>query len=163
MLDEAGLFACCRSIGQTHDSFDWRDSRVDHASQGFVVRRRQRISRAWAVTSNYVRAKVDGTYWVPLDRYFTGNPDWGYLVLTGGAGELFNLQSRERIIDRFFLGGDNLRGFLDQGVGPHSVAYTECAGFGPPLYRARGTSTNAQGQCNDARLLSAAATAWAAT
>ena len=139
VLDEAG-YSLLSSIGQTM-SFDWRDSRVA-TSQGFVLR----VGTDFAGLGgdeNYVRAKVDGTYWVPLE-YFTGNPDWN-ISLTGGAGELFNLQSRERIIDRFFLGGDNLRGFLDQGVGPHSVAYTQCAGFGP-LYIVPAGKPNA-GQC----------------
>ena len=31
-------------------------------------------------------------------------------------------QARDRIIDRFFLGGDNLRGFQSGGAGPHSVS-----------------------------------------
>ena len=139
VLDEAG-WSLLSSIGQTM-TFDWRDSRVNTTS-GFVLR----VGTDFAGLGgdeNYVRAKVDGTYWVPLE-YFTGNPDWN-ISLTGGAGELFNLQSRERIIDRFFLGGDNLRGFLDQGVGPHSVAYTECAGFGP-LYIVPAGKPNA-GQC----------------
>ena len=139
VLDEAG-YSLLSSIGQTM-TFDWRDSRVN-TTQGFVLR----VGTDFAGLGgdeNYVRAKVDGTYWVPLE-YFTGNPDWN-IALTGGAGELFNLQSRERIIDRFFLGGDNLRGFLDQGVGPHSVAYTECAGFGP-LYIVPAGKPNA-GQC----------------
>ena len=119
--DEAG-WSLLSMIGQTM-TFDWRDSRANTTS-GFVLR----VGTDFAGLGgdeNYVRAKVDGTYWIPLE-YFTGDPDWN-ISLTGGAGHLFNLQSEQRIIDRFFLGGDNLRGFLDQGVGPHSVAYTQCA------------------------------------
>jgi outer membrane protein insertion porin family len=118
--DEAG-WSLLSMVGQTM-TFDWRDSRADTTS-GFVLR----VGTDFAGLGgdeNYVRAKVDGTYWVPLE-YFTGDPEWN-IALSGGAGDLFNLQSKERIIDRFFLGGDNLRGFLDQGVGPHSVAYTQC-------------------------------------
>jgi outer membrane protein insertion porin family len=126
VVDEAG-WSLLSMIGQTM-TFDWRDSRAA-TTKGFVLR----VGTDFAGLGgdeNYVRAKVDGTYWIPLE-YFTGNPDWN-VSLTGGAGELFNLQSKERIIDRFFLGGDNLRGFLDQGVGPHSVAYTQCLGTAPP-------------------------------
>jgi outer membrane protein insertion porin family len=136
--DEAG-WSLLSMIGQTM-TFDWRDSRAA-TSKGFVLR----VGTDFAGLGgdeNYVRAKVDGTYWVPLE-YFTGNPDWN-ISLTGGAGELFNLQSRERIIDRFFLGGDNLRGFLDQGVGPHSVAYTQCNGTQPPNIATYGPL---KGQC----------------
>ena len=36
-------------------------------------------------------------------------------------GYLFQLGKEERIIDRFFLGGDNLRGFRSGGAGPHTL------------------------------------------
>jgi outer membrane protein insertion porin family len=126
-VQDEGGYSLLSMIGQTM-SFDYRDSRAN-PSKGFILR----IGTDFAGlggNENYVRAKIDGTYWIPLE-YFTGNPDWN-VALTGGAGHLFNLQSEQRIIDRFFLGGDNLRGFLDQGVGPHSVAYTQCAGTSAP-------------------------------
>jgi outer membrane protein insertion porin family len=124
--DEAG-WSLLSSIGQTL-TFDWRDSRAATTS-GFVLRAGTDFAGLGG-NENYVRGKIDGTYWIPLE-YFTGDPEYN-ISLTGGAGHLFNLQSEQRIIDRFFLGGDNLRGFLDQGVGPHSVAYTQCAGTAPP-------------------------------
>jgi len=68
---------------------------------------------------HYVRAKLDGTYLIPLESVF-GDPDWG-IALSAGAGYLFNLGRREKIIDRFFLGGDNLRGFQSGGAGPHAI------------------------------------------
>ncbi len=137
--DEAG-WSLLSMIGQTM-TFDWRDSRVN-TTNGFVLRVGTDFAGIGG-NENYVRGKVDGTYWIPLE-YFTGNPDWN-ISLTSGAGHLFNLQSEERIIDRFFLGGDNLRGFLDQGVGPHSVAYTQCAGTAPPYIATTGPL---KGQCN---------------
>ena len=118
--DEAG-YSLLSQLGQTL-SFDYRDSRVN-AHSGFVVRLGTDLAGLGG-DEKYLRAKLDGTYFIPLDR-FTGNADWG-IAVSGGAGYLDNLQSHERIIDRFFLGGDNLRGFLDQGVGPHSVAYSTC-------------------------------------
>jgi len=49
----------------------------------------------------------------------TGNADW-VLAISGGAGNLWNVEgNREQIVDRFFLGGDNLRGFAAGGAGPH--------------------------------------------
>jgi outer membrane protein insertion porin family len=118
--DEAG-WSLLSALGSTM-TFDWRDSRLAPTS-GFVLRLGTDFAGLGG-DEDYVRARIDGTYWIPLE-YFTGDPSWN-ISLTGGAGKLFDLQSRERIIDRFFLGGDNLRGFLDQGVGPHSVAYTAC-------------------------------------
>jgi outer membrane protein insertion porin family len=72
--------------------------------------------------ANYVRTKVDGTYFVPLDRMF-GSNDWN-IAISAGVGYLFNLGSDEKIIDRFFLGGDNLRGFQTGGAGPHATPFT---------------------------------------
>ncbi len=134
--DEAG-YSLLSSLGSTM-TFDWRDSRLN-TTQGFVLRLGGDFAGLGG-DEDYVRAKIDGTYWVPLE-YFTGDPAWN-IALSAGGGHLFDLQSRERIIDRFFLGGDNLRGFLDQGVGPHSVAYTACLG---PQYLA--TTGPLTGQC----------------
>ena len=69
--------------------------------------------------AHFVRANVNGQYFIPLDR-FTGNSDWG-IAMTGSVGYLFNLGKQEQIIDRFFLGGDNLRGFQIGGAGPHDA------------------------------------------
>jgi outer membrane protein insertion porin family len=66
---------------------------------------------------NFVRNNLNGQYFIPLDR-FTGNSDWG-VALTGSVGYMNNLGKQEQIIDRFFLGGDNLRGFQIGGAGPH--------------------------------------------
>lgn len=103
-------------IGQTL-TLDYRDSRVDPHT-GFVTR----VGTDFAGLggdARYVRTKFDGTYYIPLDR-FTGDSDWS-VALSGGVGYLFQLGRVERIIDRFFLGGDNLRGFQSGGAGPHSI------------------------------------------
>ena len=118
--DEAG-WSLLSQVGQTL-SFDWRDSRLATTS-GFILRLGTDFAGLGG-SEQYIRSKLDGTYWIPLE-YFTGDPRWN-ISLSAGGGHLFNFNSEERIIDRFFLGGDNLRGFLDQGVGPHSVAFTAC-------------------------------------
>jgi len=122
--DEAG-YSLLSQLGQTI-AFDWRDSRLNPHS-GFIVRLGTDFAGIGG-SENYIRGKIDTTYFLPLD-YFTGNASWGF-SFSQGAGYLKSLQSKELIIDRFFLGGDNLRGFLDQGVGPHSVAYSTCL-YGP--------------------------------
>jgi outer membrane protein insertion porin family len=68
---------------------------------------------------DFIRASANEAYYIPLDR-LTGNSDWG-LKVAAGVGQLFNLGKQEQIIDRFFLGGDNLRGFEIGGAGPHDV------------------------------------------
>ena len=98
-------------------TLDYRDSRVDPHAGGQV-----RVGVDFAGiggTAHYVRTKVDGNYYVPLES-LTGDDAW-VVALSAGAGYLAQLGSEEKIIDRFFLGGDNLRGFQSGGAGPHAV------------------------------------------
>ena len=104
-------------IGQTL-TLDYRDSRTDPHT-GFVVRYGLDVAGLGG-TAHYIRNKIDGTYYIPLER-FTGDSDWG-IALSAGTGYLADIgQRQENLIDRFFLGGDNLRGFQSGGAGPHSV------------------------------------------
>jgi outer membrane protein insertion porin family len=113
--DEAGM-SLLSQIGQTM-TLDYRDSRIDPHT-GYVVRFGTDFAGLGG-DAHFVRTKVDATYFVPLDR-FTNNTDWT-IAFSGGAGYLFNLGQNEKIIDRFFLGGDNLRGFQTGGAGPHAI------------------------------------------
>jgi len=106
-------------VGQSL-TLDFRDSLID-PHKGWVAR----LATDYAGLGgdpNYVRAKFDTNYYIPLERFF-GDPEW-VLAISGGVGELFNLGRNEQIIDRFFLGGDNLRGFQTGGVGPHVTTGT---------------------------------------
>ncbi|WP_256367028.1 outer membrane protein assembly factor BamA [Acidisphaera sp. L21] len=104
-------------IGQTL-TLDYRDSQTDPHT-GFVIRYGLDVAGLGG-TAHYVRNKLDGTYYIPLER-FTGDSDWG-IAISAGAGYLNSIGNHtENIIDRFFLGGDNLRGFQSGGAGPHSV------------------------------------------
>ena len=85
--------------------------------------------------AKYVRISPDISYYIPLERLF-GNPAW-VLKFSGSAGYLHDLGGyQDKIEDRFFLGGDSLRGFADGGVGP----YVE------PVYSSTGTLTSSGGQ-----------------
>ena len=115
VIDEAGA-SLLSQIGQTL-ALDYRDSRVDPHS-GFIVR----LGTDYAGLGgdvDYVRVKLDTNYLISMERLL-GDPDY-ILSLSAGGGEMFNLGQQERIIDRFFLGGDNLRGFETAGVGPHDA------------------------------------------
>jgi len=103
-------------VGQTL-SLDYRDSRTE-PHEGFLVRLGTDFAGLGG-TARYVRTKLDGTYYIPLER-FTGDSDWG-IALSAGGGYLAQLGRQEKIIDRFFLGGDNLRGFQSGGAGPHAI------------------------------------------
>ena len=99
-------------------TLDTRNSRVE-PHKGFILRVGGDVSGLGG-NEKYVRGKIDGGYYIPLD-YFTGNRDWT-LVERVGTGYIADYSNgRESLIDNFYLGGDTLRGFLDGGVGPHAV------------------------------------------
>ncbi|QCE35814.1 outer membrane protein assembly factor BamA [Acetobacteraceae bacterium] len=105
-------------------TYDRRDSRSAPHS-GYVVT----IGGDFAGIGGdeeYMRGKINGAYYFPLDK-FTGNHDW-VISLKGGFGYMGNwgdADSDRRVIDNFYLGGQNLRGFLQGGVGPRS-AHINC-------------------------------------
>ena len=105
-------------------TLDYRDSRVD-PHKGFVIRVGTDVAGLGG-DAKFARGKIDGSFYVPLER-FTGNSDW-VLAVTGGVGYLYTFGGKEQIIDRFFLGGDNLRGYQTGGVGPHSLASGDSIG-----------------------------------
>ncbi len=120
--DEAGI-TLLSQIGQTL-TLDYRDSRIDPRT-GWVMRLGTDVAGLGG-DANFVRTKADGRYFIPLERYF-GSNDWDISV-AGGIGYLFNEGVNEKIIDRFFLGGDNLRGFATGGAGPHAVPTNQYPG-----------------------------------
>ena len=103
-------------IGQTL-TLDYRDTRTD-PHDGFIIRLGTDFAGIGG-TARYVRTKLDGTYFIPLER-LTGDADWN-IAISAGGGYLAQLGREEKIIDRFFLGGDNLRGFQSGGAGPHAI------------------------------------------
>ena len=113
--DEKGK-SLLSQVGQTL-SLDYRDSKLD-PHEGSIIRIGTDFAGLGGNVS-FVRAKVDGTYFLPLDAIF-GTPEWG-LAVSAGAGQLYPTGRQEKIIDRFFLGGDNLRGFQTGGAGPHAT------------------------------------------
>jgi len=115
-------------IGQTL-SLDYRDSRTE-PHEGFLVRLGTDVAGLGG-TARYVRTKLDGTYFISLER-LTGDSDWG-IALSAGGGYLAQLGRQEKIIDRFFLGGDNLRGFQSGGAGPHAVGGSSVDSIGGRL------------------------------
>ena len=101
-------------------ALDYRDSRTD-PHDGFLLRLGVDFAGAGG-TERYVRTKLDASYFIPLEAY-TGDADWN-IAVTAGVGYLAQLGREEKIIDRFFLGGDNLRGFQSAGAGPHAQSRT---------------------------------------
>ena len=122
ITDQAG-YSTLSQIGQIL-TLDYRDSRIN-PRDGFVVRGGTDFAGVGG-TSQFIRTKLDGSYYIPLERYFR-DPDW-VLSFSGGIGYFFNLGVQEQIIDRFYLGGENLRGFQAGGAGPHDIQTGDALG-----------------------------------
>lgn len=133
VTDQAGR-STLSQIGSTI-ALDYRDSLTDPRA-GFIIRLGVDYAGLGG-TVDYVRTKVDGTYFIPLERFF-GDPEWN-IAISAGAGYLNNLGSNERIIDRFFLGGENLRGFQPGGAGPHAVGSNTVDSIGGRLLLTQST------------------------
>ena len=101
--------------------YDWRDSFIV-PRQGGVVRVGTDFAGIGGDVS-YLRGRIDGQYYIPFEQWL-GDPDY-VLALFGSIGYLQDIfgtanTSQDRIIDHFFLGGENLRGFRLAGVGPRA-------------------------------------------
>ena len=95
-------------VGQTI-IYDQRDNRFD-PSEGYFIQLSTDVAGIGG-SIRYLRNRLTGgKYWPIADRWTFG--------LSARAGVVSGLGDRVRINDRFFLGGDSLRGFEPAGVGP---------------------------------------------
>jgi outer membrane protein insertion porin family len=90
--------------------YDRRDDRLDPTSGYYASVGNDFAGVGFGV--DYVRNKVNFGYYYPIA------PEW-VLGLTGEAGDIFGWNGQNVLLqDRFFVGGDNLRGFQSAGIGP---------------------------------------------
>ncbi len=116
ILNEAGS-SVLSQISQVL-TLDYRDSRLFPHSGAVVELGNDYAGLGGSV--DFIRTNMSGAYYIPLDR-LTENDQWT-VKFSGSVGYLAELPGgKDLIIDRFFLGGDNLRGFQTGGVGPHDA------------------------------------------
>ncbi len=100
-------------------TFDQLDSRID-PTDGFFLRGRT----AFAGLGGDVRQielEASGRYFIPVTE--------GVVASAGvELGQIVGLGEDVRIDDRFFVGGDDLRGFAVAGVGPRDTATDDALG-----------------------------------
>jgi outer membrane protein insertion porin family len=100
--------------------YDRRDDRLEPTSGYFVSLGNDFAGVGFGV--DYVRSKVNVGY------YYSVAPQW-VLGLTGEAGDIFGWNGQQVLLqDRFFVGGDNLRGFQDAGIGPRDSIDNDALG-----------------------------------
>jgi outer membrane protein insertion porin family len=123
ILNEAGTTVLSQ-VSQVV-TLDYRDSKIQPHS-GFITEVGTDVAGLGG-DAKFVRGNLNAAYYIPLEREF-GNPDW-VLKFSGSTGYMVLLPGgREEIIDRFFLGGDNLRGFETGGAGPHDAVFDDPLG-----------------------------------
>jgi outer membrane protein insertion porin family len=106
-------------------TYDVRDSILD-PRRGFVLRLGTDFAGLGGDVA-FLRGRIDGSYFIPLEALFD-DPDW-VLSLSGSIGYLENIfDKKDRIVDRFFLGGENLRGFRIAGAGPRDLSTGDSLG-----------------------------------
>lgn len=107
------------SIGQSF-VFDGRNNRFDPTEGGYF-----RLSQEYAGIggdSNYLRHELRSEYFVPIAQGWT-------VQLLGLGGHVLGLGDEDvRIQDRFFIGGREIRGFNNAGIGPRDSTTTDALG-----------------------------------
>ena len=106
--------------------YDLRDNRQDPTEGGFA-----RLSNDFSGLGgsvHYIRSKIDGGFYIPVAKNYT-------ISVTGETGYIFDFVGGDiRIADRFFVGGDNLRGFQSAGVGPRDTSSSSRDALGGAFY-----------------------------
>jgi outer membrane protein insertion porin family len=100
--------------------YDRRDNRVDPTSGWYASLGNDFAGVGFGV--QYTRHKISAGYYYPVA------PGW-VLSFTGEAGEVSGWGGQQVLLqDRFFVGGDNLRGFAPAGIGPRDVISQDALG-----------------------------------
>lgn len=91
-------------------TYDRRDSKLN-PSEGYVVSLTNSVAGIGGTIFNFAN-QVSGSYYYPLEDQWVVN-------ISGRAGHIMGWNDEEvKIQNRYFLGGNNLRGFESSGVGP---------------------------------------------
>jgi outer membrane protein insertion porin family len=100
--------------------YDRRDDRINPTSGYYASVGDDFAGVGFGV--DYVRNKVNAGYYYPVA------PGW-VLGVTGEAGDIFGWDAQQVLLqDRFFVGGDNLRGFAPAGIGPRDTVSQDALG-----------------------------------
>lgn len=107
------------AVGQTF-SYDERDNKFN-PSTGYFWSVSQEAAGLGG-NDRYLRHEIKGSYYYPIAK------QWVWSALASG-GYIFGLGGEDvRISNRFFVGGDDLRGFRNSGVGPRDTATRDALG-----------------------------------
>jgi outer membrane protein insertion porin family len=102
--------------------YDKRDSSVDPTS-GYFGGLSDEIAGLGG-NVRYFKNSVKAGFYVPIDE------EHKWVIATKGSGGAMTAigSKKTRVVDRFELGGDNLRGFTDDGIGPRDIYSKDALG-----------------------------------
>ncbi len=103
----------------TQLTYDRRDNR-QFATAGYFIRYGIDVGGLGG-TEHYVRNKLDGAYFYSIATDYV-------LSLSGEVGVVVPITGGLRINNRWFVGGDNLRGFAIGGIGPRDLTTNDSLG-----------------------------------
>jgi outer membrane protein insertion porin family len=100
-------------------TYDRRDSRV-RPTDGYFVRLNNDVAGLGGSVRHLRNAVTAGTFYTLADQWI--------LSVTGTAGHIIGLGEDALFSQRFFIGGDDLRGFANNGVGPRDKSTDDALG-----------------------------------
>ncbi|MGB0670235.1 MAG: outer membrane protein assembly factor BamA [Rhodospirillales bacterium] len=100
-------------------SYDRRDSAIT-PTEGYIIRLKNDLAGLLG-DAQHIRNRLSGGYFVPL-------ADQWVLSFRGEAGVITGIGKDVHLLDRFFIGGDDLRGFATAGVGPRDTSTADALG-----------------------------------
>jgi outer membrane protein insertion porin family len=106
------------SVGQTL-VYDQRDNRLEPSS-GYYLQLQDTIAGLGGNVSFSKQIVSAGVY-------HTWAPKWT-VGIVAEYGDITGLGEGVRLSDRFFIGGDNLRGFANAGIGPRDINTSDSLG-----------------------------------
>ena len=100
-------------------TYDRRDSRV-RPTDGYFVRLNNDVAGLGGSVRHLRNAVTAGTFYTLADQWI--------LSVTGTAGHIIGLGEDALFSQRFFIGGDDLRGFANNGIGPRDKSTDDALG-----------------------------------
>jgi outer membrane protein insertion porin family len=100
--------------------YDRRDNRID-PTEGYFASLSNDLAGLGG-DEQYIRTRIGAGYYYPV-----APPAW-VLSFTGEVGHIQGLGKDIGIQDRFFIGGDTLRGFKTGGIGPRDITTEDALG-----------------------------------
>ncbi len=99
--------------------YDKRNNRIS-PTEGYFARLGTGIAGLGGDV-RYIKNEIDSGYYIPVIE------EW-VLAFRGKAGYIFGLGQDVQLFDRYFVGGDDLRGFETAGVGPRDLTTDDSLG-----------------------------------